>query len=525
MHRVVATSLALPIITLTNFGGLTKLSISSPDITMSKSDSQALGQLTGLRVLDLLYQPGLIVMSEPVTADVTPLSRLINLERLRVQGVVPAKPEPAATAAWGVAGPAQLAAGGQQQQQGGAAGLLPVTQQLCYCLPPSLTSLSFQGTRNGLATEPIMVQHWVLHAAGAPHIKQLHLKGFRVGEGFLDEFLGELDLSPLSGLTELRCVCAPETDMEFNAQVDLHSSLTALRDLEVLWVGTENSPYPWEQHYWEADSSFLGQVSQSCKKLREVWKVGAYQSLAAVSTAVKLDQLTSLYKMFWNGPQAWFTPRAVPQLQQLTVDCRQVTTESVARIAQLTSLTSLRIDTGLVYVEGMVGGGWCGLEALGRGLTRLQRLELGNHHGQCIEDDDGLPLPLTLPDLSAFTQIKQLRLTCAVNLTKPMPRHPSAMDFLSCLLPLTRLEQLQVSGYSAVNTGLLRGLLGALPRLTEVQVVRPLPRAVGAFCVWAAAGGVAGATAAVRAGAAWPPPAEVLRELQELRPGIKLTLL
>ena len=379
-----------------------------------------------------------------------------------------------------------------------------------------------------------MVQSWVLHAVGAPHVQQLHMIGFQGGREFLYDFLGDLDLSPLSSLTELRCAFAPERDNEFSAQVNLHHSLTALKDLEVLWVGTENSPYPWEQHSWLADADFLGQLSQNCKKLREIWNLGTYQSLAAVPTAVELYQLTSLYNSFWNEPPAWFTPRAVPQLQQLTVDRRKVTTASVAMLAQLTSLTSLRIDTGWMYVADR-GGGWCALGGLGRALTRLQRLELGNHHGQSTSEDEGLPPRLTLPDMSAFTQIKQLRLTCALNLTRPMPRHPSAEDFLSCLLPLTQMEQLQVSGYSAVDSGMLGGLLGALPRLTEVEVVRPFPRAVGAFCVSAAAGaaaagaaaagGVAGATAAVWAGAAWPPPAEVVQEFEELRPGIKLTLL
>ena len=536
-HRVVATPLAAPIITLTGFSGLTKLSISSPDITMSKADSQALGQLMALPELDLLYQPAEPLAYGSTAADMTPLARLINLERLRVQGLVPAVPEPAA--AGGVAGGAAQLQAGEQQQQGGAAGQaqLQAPQQLCYCLPPNLTSLCFQGTRNERPTEPSMVQHWVLHAAGAPHIQQLHLNGFWVGEEFIDGSLKELDLSPLSGLTELRCVCAPEPGIEFCGQVELPPSLTALKDLEVLWMGTKNCPYPWDQHCWVADEDLLGQVSHNCKKLRKILHLVTCPPPADVPpAAVELDQLTSIYIIVSSVPPAWLTPRAVPQLQQLTVDCCKVTTGAATVLAQLTSLTSLRIDTGSMYVADM-GGGLCGIEALGRALTGLQRLELGNHHGQSREDDEGLPAPLTLPDLSAFTQIKQMRLTCAVNLTRPMPQHPSAMEFLSCLQPLTQLEQLQVSGYTAVAAGLLGVLLGCLPRVTEVELASPLPRAVGAFCVWAAAGrasagGTAAGAAAARAAAVlgegvdWPPSVEVLRLLKELRPGItKLTLL
>ena len=269
MCRPFIHRLAAPIITLTGFSGLTKLTISSPDRTMSHSDSQALGQLIASRELDHLYAP---LTLESAYADMTPLARLKNLERFKVRGLVPKKPAPPAAAAAGdvAGGTAQLQAGeqqqqqqqggagqAQQQQQGGAAGQgpLPAPQQLCHCLAPSLPSLCFQGAghEGTYNHESIIAQSWVLHAAGASHIQQLQLNGFWVREEFLEDFFEGVDLSPLANLTELRCGFAPEPDIGFSGHVCLPPSLTTLKHLEVIWVGTENSPYPWEQHYWAAD--------------------------------------------------------------------------------------------------------------------------------------------------------------------------------------------------------------------------------------------------------------------------------
>jgi hypothetical protein len=448
----------------------------------------------------------------------------------------------------------------QQQQQGGAAGQdmaqLPLSseqqqqQQLCYCLPASLISLCFKGSaedgQGDNFLEAMMLENWIMHAAGAPKIQQLHLRGFRVGPAYLDGFLEGVDFSTLPSLTELRCTFLPDRDMEGSKKIELPASLTSLSNLELLCIGTEASPFPWQQHFWVAGEGFLGELSRHCTKLREIWNLAKYLTLGGPPMPMELFQLTSLYNSLkWGEDLAWLTPQTLPQLRHLTLDCQEVTTQAIATLAQLTGLTFLRIDTGPCYVIGNPGRGWCKLDALGKGLTGLQRLEIGNHHGKVGGGDmeRSLPALLTLPNLSAFTQIKQLRLMCVVNPRMPMPQHPSTGDLLSCLSSLTQLEQLQVSGYSAVDLGLIGALVKDLPMLLDVDVERPPYRSVGSSfsnmpavaagegMVHAAAAGegcLEGAAAAGEAlgpSAPWPPPMELVQGISKLRLGLKLNLM
>ena len=76
-----------------------------------------------------------------------------------------------------------------------------------------------------------------------------------------------------------------------------------------------------------------------------------------------------------------------------------------------------------------------------------------------------------MPDLSAFTQLKQLQLVCLMHPNdSDVPKQPSSSDFLQGLSKLTQLEQLQLEGYSTVTPGMVCFLVERLPQLQLLEV-------------------------------------------------------
>jgi hypothetical protein len=167
------------------------------------------------------------------------------------------------------------------------------------------------------------------------------------------------------------------------------------------------------------------------------------------------------------------SPSCFPSLQHLVVECDRVTPSMVQCLAQLTALTCLQLSSGAEFHRSMWGTseGWCGLEALGHSLPLLRRLELISCFGSKDDATMDSQKPLVMPNLYTFSQLKQLQLACALNLSNPLPTQPSSpADFLAGLSVLTQLEQLEVLGYSSVTPGMLTDLVTCLPGLRALEV-------------------------------------------------------
>ena len=96
-----------------------------------------------------------------------------------------------------------------------------------------------------------------------------------------------------------------------------------------------------------------------------------------------------------------------------------------------------------------------------------QRLELINPTSDLLLN--GRPGPLAVPELSAFTQIKQLQLVCLMDPSKQLPEQPSISVFLRGLTKLAQLEQLQLEGYSTVISVMVCALV-TLPQLQLLEL-------------------------------------------------------
>ena len=133
-----------------------------------------------------------------------------------------------------------------------------------------------------------------------------------------------------------------------------------------------------------------------------------------------------------------------------------------------------KLNTAYDYVEGWEETDdlcWNQLGLLAAGLLNLQRLELVNHFAEQPTHQRRFP-PLTMPQLSAFTQLQQLRLACAVNHEDPLPEQLTAADLLQGLSGLTQLEQLELIGYVAVTPAVVCALIERLPKLLVLEVRR-----------------------------------------------------
>ena len=80
-----------------------------------------------------------------------------------------------------------------------------------------------------------------------------------------------------------------------------------------------------------------------------------------------------------------------------------------------------------------------------------------------------------MPRLSAFTQVKQLRLACAVSPDHPLPEQLTAADLIQGLSALVQVDHLELIGYVAVAPVVCAlfvvcALIERLPKLLELVV-------------------------------------------------------
>ena len=188
-----------------------------------------------------------------------------------------------------------------------------------------------------------------------------------------------------------------------------------------------------------------------CPKLRCIGHLmlQASQVDAASSYLKQLSHLSVAVRAPWHLP-LWLMADNLPQLSHLVVESSDFGTPMLAQVAELSSLTCLQLNAGFIHPFSRYGA-WAPLDVLAERLPKLQRLELVNYHsGFALQ---GLPA-LGMPVLSAFTQLKQLRLICAADpyfpLTQPMPTTFQA--FYDALAPLrASLQQVEVAGYKELT--------------------------------------------------------------------------
>ena len=411
---------------------------------------------------------------------------------------------------------------GEQQegeQQGEQQGFL-----LC-CLPGSLTSLTFEGTappESGL--DNAMVRSWWPHLQSATSLQKLQLIKFDTcnnlfqggwGEGGLEgladaQWEDPLDFAVVAPhLREFHCTLTSEQGLCF----PLPPSLSLLTNLEVLRVETHKPREHWQRHVVDcfAPPSCKG-LLESCVKLRELGCLGGmvvadFNHVAGwqdelqpdftaelIAAKVKCNQLTKLHvaELAGDGIPAWVCPAICPQLQHLVVEMSEGRWPYREELSALTSLTCLSLDAGRNPQQPATDSG-LGLVELGRSLTQLQRLELVNYTAPLdlvsadLGNDSGVKykrcladMKLAVPDLSSFSQLKQLQLKCVMHRAYgsregeiPYAEQPRQQEFYERLLPLTGLEELELIGYStvsAVSPGLVGGLIDQLQQLQVVEV-------------------------------------------------------
>ena len=162
------------------------------------------------------------------------------------------------------------------------------------------------------------------------------------------------------------------------------------------------------------------------------------------------------------------TAASCPQLKRLRLDANGFLDGTIQFVAKLTQLTWLQLSAALPQMYGD-GDTWDDLGVLGKSLPHLHRLELINPTSESLLDR--APVGLAVPELSAFTQIKQLQLVCLVDPSEQLPEQPSSNDFLQGLSKLTQLEQLQLEGYSTVTPVMVSFLVAqSLPQLQLLEV-------------------------------------------------------
>jgi hypothetical protein len=282
-----------------------------------------------------------------------------------------------------------------------------------------------------------------------------------------EDFSRNLDFSGMLGLRELHIVLSDYYEA-FGSLMP--TSISQLSGLEVLQLGTAGQPRaPWLGPVWQ--EPVLGMsttVLASCTSLRSL---GYAHILSDVPVEVHLPHLSSLQLEVWDTLPEMINTSCCPSLQHLVVQCSEEycpTTSLVQRLAQLTALTCLQLNSGGPYYDAYYRQtSWCGLEPLGRSLLMLRRLELVSCYGD--KQRDWLA-PLVMPNLSTFTQLKQLQLACGLNPKWRIPPQPSPADFLGGLSGLTQLEQVELLGYSSVTPGLMTDLVTRLPGLRALEV-------------------------------------------------------
>ena len=404
------------------------LSIRGLQATLLEPDISPLSQLQSLQQLSIILEiPG--PQPLPIPVAISPLHSLTQLEQLTVQGLVPA---------------AEL-----------GADLLPRVDHL----PPSLTSIALQHTPQGRFSLPgdSMRALWSPTLRAATHLQQLHLVNPS------DMELQSYDFQQLKHLRELHVRYDSTTVASFYGVHDLPESVAELTNLEVLRVGTEGAQYPWEQHWCQG----MAAERMLLPKLRELGAMldvpGQWDEMAGV----ELQQLTKLTIDVDEELPSWLVEGGRQQLQHLQLSAACITKSIVQGMAELTKLTSLRLDTGWSTAVGNgAPEGWCDLSCLGVALPKLRRLELVN----CYSHADRQGAVLVVPGLSALRQVTELHLVCAMVPSGPLLQQPSEEDFLQGLSGLSQLGTLKLSGFSAVTLLVVRVLRERLPMLRELKV-------------------------------------------------------
>jgi hypothetical protein len=290
----------------------------------------------------------------------------------------------------------------------------------------------------------------------------------------VQDYCQELDFSRLPELRELHFMLSvPDPALE--RWYPAPRSISQLKFLEVLQLGRPQTRYPFQGPFLDFDCSDDDvtpfELLASCTNLKTL----GHASLPDVSFEVCLPHLLSLQLVAGKKLPEILKASCFPSLQHLVVECCLVTPSIVQRLAQLTALTCLQLNTGEVFYRSLKipdqqegSYSWCGLEPLGHSLHLLCRLELVSCYG--YQERDFKEMPLVMPNLSSFSQLKQLQLACALNPEDIIPDQPSPADFLAGLSELTQLEQLEVLGYSSVTPGLLTDLVSCLPGLRFLEV-------------------------------------------------------
>ena len=430
---------------LASCSSLTSLSIDLPGDQPLQVDHAPLGQLTSLSKLALCYE--VPTESQLKQVVVSPLSALTNLQQLVVKGFVPK---------------------GEQQPQ----------QRQHMCLPASLTSLSLEAKQQ-LEEEAAeeSIELWLQRAAGCNNLQQLQL--INLCNGYRFAGLEKVDFGGIPHLKELRVLNAQR---ETSSGTLLPSSITKLTDLQVLWLGTLGSSHPWQCHFWdiELNKTLLVSLSQQCPMLRQLGPMYKCDSDLAPQPLMHLSRLALL-----DVVHQWSDHIRYPSLVNITVEAAAdaISAGLLEQLAQLTRLTCLQLNTAFVYVEAFAvrmdegwdneewddRGVWDQIDRLAAGLSNLQRLELVNHFSEPSTPQQRFP-PLNMPQLSAFPQLQQLRLACAVNHDHPLPEQLTAADLLQGLSGLTQIEQLELIGYVAVTPAVVCALIERLPKLLVLEV-------------------------------------------------------
>ena len=419
----------------------------TPDLP--DEDIAALAQLTRLE------ESTVRVEEQNNALSLMPLSRLTNLESFVVRGLSPDRPSTLGT--------------------GGG------------CLPKSLKSLtvelgvtSFQG--RGASGDPDedaqeLLNTWVAHAAGITSLVDLCIF---VGEYWFFESLTKLQVASVPHLTQLK-LSGISHDINDATMIRLPADITKLTNLQVLWVGTHSDPsslpwWPWHQHHchtWGTAGTAVGGVLSLCSQLQ---KLGHLRIDTIGNVQVHLPHLTHLDASCWDDSlPGWLAPCNLPVLRHLVVESEGIGELKVAQLAKLTNLTCLQLNTGGALLN-KDGSGWKDLSVLGHSLPGLRRLEIVGHHLEPLDPEHG-PWKLSLPDLSAFSQLQQLRLTslsAEMLFTELVPHQQvTAAELVRMGSRLTQIQQLELIGYVVVTPAVVSILLERMPALRVLKVGIP----------------------------------------------------
>jgi hypothetical protein len=349
---------ATPILqALSNCTRLTSISLTHPILEDSTLDAACLANLPGLTSLTLRVRQRNL---PPASATdgmprLAPLTSLSQLQQLEVKGVIPAASE--------------------------------------VFLPASVTKLTIEGgwwcgqSESSWQAEKAALQAW-LACGPLPSLKELHFAGV---DG---ERLSRLDFSGLLGLTKLQIMpSANNIDAFF-----MPTSVSQLRDLEVLQLGIGGQPRDswqgavWQEPVWFMSTAEALNLFANCTSLRSL---GYARIPLDVPFEVHLPQPSSLQlQASGDDLPEMLNTSCCPSLQHLVVQYgvdHSPTSSIVQRLAQLTALTCLQLNSGQgQYYEYCDQASWCGLEPLGHSLLMLRRLELVSCFG---EHRDGERVP------------------------------------------------------------------------------------------------------------------------------------